>query len=181
MDFSHGDVDAFPPPPGTIEAFDEAFAAGAGRAYSRYRGHRDLLEVTAGKIAGFTGAPVDPARNLMITPGTQGGLFLALAALVNPGDKVAIVEPDYFANRKTVTFLHGEILPVPLDFADASSPGRIDLERLEDAARAGAKVLVLSNPNNPTGVVYSREHLEEITAIAGSTGSSSSPTSSTRD
>src|SRR5690606_22694113 len=107
MDFSHGDVDAFPPPPGTVEAFTAAFRAGAGRAYSPYRGHGDLLESTAAKIAGFTGAPVDPGDGLMITPGTQAGLFLALAALVEAGDKVVIVEPDYFANRKIVNFLGG--------------------------------------------------------------------------
>ncbi|MFD4254442.1 pyridoxal phosphate-dependent aminotransferase [Amycolatopsis thermoflava] len=166
VDFSHGDVDAFPPPPGTVEAFTAAFRAGAGRAYSPYRGHGDLLESTAAKIAGFTGAPVDPGDGLMITPGTQAGLFLALAALVEAGDKVVIVEPDYFANRKIVNFLGGDILPVPLDFTDPSRPGRIDLDQLDEAARRGAGVLVLSNPNNPTGVVYSGDHLGEITAIA---------------
>jgi aspartate/methionine/tyrosine aminotransferase len=166
VDFSHGDVDAFPPAPGAIEAFNEAYELGSERAYSKYRGHGDLLEVVAEKLASFTRAPVDPANNLMITPGTQGGLFLALSALIDPGDKVAIVEPDYFANRKIVAYLQGQILPVALHFEDLAAPAVLDLGRLEDAARAGAKVLVLSNPNNPTGAVYSRDQVDAIVALA---------------
>ncbi|PXY21328.1 pyridoxal phosphate-dependent aminotransferase [Prauserella muralis] len=166
MDFSHGDVDAFPPASGAIEAVNEAYLAGSGRAYSPYRGHGDLLNEVADKLAGFTGAPVDPANGLMITPGTQGGLFLALSAIVEPGDKVAIVEPDYFANRKIIAFLGGRIVPVALDYEDVSAPATVDVERIEDAARSGTKLLVFSNPNNPTGVVYTQDQIRAIVSIA---------------
>ena len=73
VDFSHGDVDAFPPLPGSREAFDTGFALGGKQAYTEYRGKRDIRADIAAKLAAFTGAPVDPDRELILTPGTQGG------------------------------------------------------------------------------------------------------------
>jgi aspartate/methionine/tyrosine aminotransferase len=165
VDFSHGDVDAFPPYPGAFEAVARAFAQGTAMAYSEYRGHRSVREPLAGRLAALTGAPVDPDRELIITPGTETGLFLALSCLVAPGDRVAIVEPDYFANRKIVQYLRGEILPVRLDYL-RDDPAELDLEQLREAVRRGARVVCLSNPNNPTGVVYSNGQLRDILSIA---------------
>lgn len=98
MDFSHGDVNAHPPIPGSIETFDQGYALGAAQAYTEYRGKLSLREGLAKKLADFTGAPVDADQELILTPGTQGALFLAMGANIAHGDKVAIVEPDYFAN-----------------------------------------------------------------------------------
>ena len=115
VDFSHGDVDAHPPIPGSLEAFNEGFAEGGVQAYTEYKGRKAIRDDLAAKLAAFTGAPVDPA-NLIVTPGTQCALFLAMGATVGRGDKVAIVEPDYFANRKLVEFFDGELVPIYMDF-----------------------------------------------------------------
>ena len=78
-----------------------------------------------------------------------------------------MVQPDYFANRKLVDFFEGEILPVELDYEGAKSAvAGLDLAGLENAFQAGAKTFLFSNPNNPTGVVYSREEIERIAALA---------------
>ena len=95
------------------------------------------------------------ADELIITPGTQGALFLALGATVNAGDRVAIVRPDYFANRKLVEFLGGVIVPVRMDHLSYDDRAGIDLGELEDAFKSGVKTFLFSNPNNPAGVVYS--------------------------
>ena len=166
VDFSHGDVDAFPPLPGSREAFDTGFALGGKQAYTEYRGKRDIRADIAAKLAVFTGAPVDPDRELILTPGTQGALFLAMGALVGRGDKVAIVEPDYFANRKLTEFFDGELLPVQMDYKAGQDRSGIDLEELERAFRAGAKLFLFSNPNNPTGAVYSYGEICAIAALA---------------
>ena len=99
VNFSHGDVDAHIPTPGSLELFIEGFKKGGCVAYTEYRGGESIRENVAAKLAKFTGAPIDPDNELIITPGTQGALFLALGCLVGRGDKVAIVEPDYFDNR----------------------------------------------------------------------------------
>ena len=86
------------------------------RAYTEYRGGKGTREDLARKISAFTGAAIDPEENIILTPGTQGALFLAIGANMVPGDKVAIVEPDYFANRKLVEFFDGELVPIQMDY-----------------------------------------------------------------
>lgn len=166
VDFSHGDVDAHMPTPGSFDVFADGVAIGGKQAYTEYRGDHAIREMLAPRIADFTGAPVDPDDGMILTPGTQGALFLAVASTVSRGDKVAIVQPDYFANRKLVEFCEGIILPIQMDFAATTGRAGIDLDALEDAFKAGARVFLFSNPNNPAGVVYSRAEIEAIAALA---------------
>lgn len=163
VDFSHGDVNAFPPIPGSLDTFVEGFQTGAQQAYTSYRGKREIRETLAEKLALFTGAPIDADREIILTSGTQGALFLATGANIGRGDKVAIVEPDYFANRKLVDFFDGELVPIKMDYLGTSKSSGLDLSRLEDCFRGGVKLFLFSNPNNPTGVVYAGD---EVIAIA---------------
>ena len=166
VDFSHGDVDAHKPTPGSLGVFVEGFLEGGSQAYTPYRGKKDILEQVAADLAAFSGAPVDPDSELILTPGTQGALFLAMGANVMPGDKVAIVEPDYFANRKMVEFFGGEMVPVQMYYKNVSVGSGIDLAELEKAFQAGVKVFLFSNPNNPVGCVYSFDEIVKIAALA---------------
>ncbi len=167
VDFSHGDVDAHEPTPGSFALFEEGFNKGAAQAYTEYRGDIDIRQQVAADLAVFTGASVDASDGLIITPGTQGALFLAMAATVGRGDKVAIVQPDYFANRKLVQFFDGEMMPIQMHYADADeTESGLDLAELEDAFKAGAKLFLFSNPNNPAGVVYSKQEIATIAALA---------------
>lgn len=166
VDFSHGDVDAHQPTPGSFELFSAGVAEGGAQAYTPYRGRKSVLEQVAADLAAFTGAPVDPTKNLILTPGTQGALFLAMGSCMMPGDKVAIVEPDYFSNRKMVEFFHGHMVPIQLDYENVSDRAGIDLAALEAAFQDGVKVFLFSNPNNPVGCVYSYDEICTIAALA---------------
>lgn len=170
VDFSHGDVDAFRPTPGSFELFAEGVQPGSGHAYTEYRGSGAIRELIAERLARFTGAPVSADDGLIITPGTQGALFLAVAASIAAGDKVAIVQPDYFANRKLVQFFDGVMIPVRLEHATVTDRAGIDLAQLADAFRRGARTFLFSNPNNPTGVIYSRAEIHEIARLAAAHG-----------
>lgn len=171
VDFSHGDVDAHEPTPGAFDAFSAGVGLGGAQAYTEYRGDMGIRDQVGARLAAFTGAPVDAQDGLIVTPGTQGALFLAVASTVTRGDKVAIVQPDYFANRKLVEFFEGEMLPVQLGYRQAGEDrAGLDLDGLEAAFRAGAKVFLFSNPNNPAGVVYSQDEIARIAALAAQYG-----------
>ena len=167
VDFSHGDVNAHTPIPGSLETFVKQYAVeGTYQAYTEYRGKGTIRQYLAEKLAEYSGAPVDPDTEIILTPGTQGALFLAMGSLVSRGDKVAIVEPDYFDNRKLVEFFEGEIVPIQMRWQDVERNSGIDLEQLEEAFKSGVKLFLYSNPNNPTGVVYSPEEVAAIGRLA---------------
>lgn len=166
VDFSHGDVDAHIPTPGSLETFVEGFKIGSHVAYTEYRGGKEIRHEVAAKLAKFTGAPIEADSELILTPGTQGALFLALGCMVGRGDKVAIVEPDYFDNRKLVEFFDGELIPVKLDYLSQDSCAGVNLPALEESFKQGVKLFLFSNPNNPTGVIYSQHEIETIAALA---------------
>jgi aspartate/methionine/tyrosine aminotransferase len=142
------------------------FRKGGSQAYTEYRGKLDIRNGLAERLSNFTGRPINAESELIITPGTQGALFMALGSTVTTGTKVAVVEPDYFANRKLVTFFGGELVPISLKYQKASSENGIDLNQLEEAFKNGTKVFVFSTPNNPTGHVYSKTAINRIAAIA---------------
>lgn len=172
VDFSHGDVNdtAFAPTPGSLDEFVSGVQRGGSQAYTEYRGGGELRERVAKHLADFTGAPVAAASELIITPGTQGALFLAIGATVAAADRVAIVRPDYFANRKLVEFLGATIVPIEMNYLAHGDKAGLDLTQLEDAFKSGVKTFLFSNPNNPAGVIYSNEEIGAIAALANKYG-----------
>ncbi|MBP1764176.1 MAG: hisC 3 [Firmicutes bacterium] len=171
VDFSHGDVDAFTPIPGSLNHFINGVENIGGRqAYTEYRGGSETLSMLSEKLSLFTGCAIDAKQGMILTPGTQGALFLAMGALVGRGDKVAIVEPDYFANRKLVEFFDGQLVPVKMDYFGCRDRAGLDLDQLENAFRSGVKLFLFSNPNNPVGAVYSPEEIHSIAELAGRYG-----------
>ncbi|WP_339227256.1 pyridoxal phosphate-dependent aminotransferase [Oceanobacillus sp. FSL K6-2867] len=166
VDFSHGDVDAFEPIPGSLDRFIDGVHVGGKQAYTEYRGSKLIRENVAEKLSKFTGTTINAERNFIITPGTQGALFLAMGSVISRGDKVAIVVPDYFANRKLVEFFDGEVIPIEMDYLTANTNAGLNLNQLESAFKAGVKLFLFSNPNNPTGVIYSPEEIGSIAELA---------------
>lgn len=159
-------MDAHTPTPGSFDIFAKGVEEGGAQAYTPYRGRKTILEHVAKSLSAFTGARIDASENVILTPGTQGALFLAMGANVMPGDKVAIVEPDYFANRKMVEFFGGELAAIPMDYIDTKSGSGINLKALEESFENGVKVFLFSNPNNPVGCVYSYDEIVTIAALA---------------
>jgi len=166
VDFSHGDVDAFAPTPGSEMTWKNGFNKGGEQAYTEYRGAAKIRSGVAEQLGNFTGKTISADSELIIAPGTQGALFLALGATVTLGTKVALVTPDYFANRKLVIFFGGEIVPVSLNYKGSGAEKDIDFNQLERAFKSGTEVFVFSTPNNPTGHVYSYSSINKIAGLA---------------
>ena len=171
VDFSHGDVDAFEPIPGSLDSFNYGFnEIGGTQAYTIYRGREKILADVASKLSDYASTIINPENEIIITPGTQGALFLAVGATITRGDKVAIIEPDYYANRKLVHFFQGELYPVQLDYLNNNDKAGIDLEQLESSFKDGVSTFIFSNPNNPSGVVYSKEEITKIAKLVSEYG-----------
>lgn len=162
IDTTHFDVTRFPPPDWALPAFVGAAESGAA-AYTAYRGGPDVRGRCADAISALLDVDVDPERNLVLTTGTQGGLFAVLSALVDAGDRVALTDPEYLFAERILRFLGAEVVRIPL--TAGGEPG-VDLQQLEDAAIRGIRLFLTSNPNNPTGTVYSDDTVKGISRLA---------------
>ena len=162
IDTTHFDVTRFPPPDWALPAFVGAAESGAA-AYTAYRGGPDVRGRCADAISALLEVDVDPERNLVLTTGTQGGLFAVLSALVDAGDRVALTDPEYLFAERILRFLGAEVVRIPL--TAGGEPG-VDLQQLEDAAIRGIRLFLTSNPNNPTGTVYGDDTVKGISRLA---------------
>ena len=149
----------FDPPEALTRALAEAAAKGPHQ-YSITWGARNFREALARKHRHFTGLDVDPEREIVVTCGSTEAMMCAMMSTVNPGDKVAVFSP-FYENYGADAILSGaEPLYVPL----RPPAFGFDPDELETAFRQGAKSLILCNPSNPCGKVFTAE---ELTVIAG--------------
>jgi len=165
IDTTHFDTVRFPPPDWAMRRFGQAAEDGS-LAYTGYRGNPDVLDAVGRNVSKLLGIPVDPRKNLILTPGTQAALFGALSARINKGDRVVVMDPDYLFTARILRFLGAEIgyVPLRLDADGRYSPNLHALE--EEFADRKARHFIFSHPNNPTGAVYSRQTIGAIAALA---------------
>ena len=129
--------------------------------YSITWGAQNLREALAEKQSAYMGIEVDPNSEIVVTCGSTEAMMAAMMTVVNPGDQVAIFSP-FYENYGADTVLSGAVpVYIPLTPPDY----HYDPEVLEDAFRKGAKALVLCNPSNPCGKVFTRGELEQIAEI----------------
>lgn len=104
----------------------------------------------------------DPMSQVVVTVGGSEAIDLCLRSVISPGDEVLIPEPCFVCYRP-ITSLAGGV-PVPI-VTKAENQFRLTAEELKAAITPKTKVLVLPFPNNPTGAVMRKEHLEEIAEV----------------
>ena len=103
------------------------------------------------------------ADDVFIGNGVSELIDLSLRALLNPGDEVLVPSPDYPLWTAAVTLNQGIPVHYPCPPENRFHP---DLERLRGLITPRTRALVIINPNNPTGAVYSRETLEQMATLA---------------
>lgn len=130
--------------------------------YSITWGAQNFREALAAKQTHYMGRAIDPDSEIVVTCGSTEAMMTAMMTVTNPGDKVVIFSP-FYENYGADTILSGaEPIYVPL-----TPPAfNFDPEVLEDAFRQHPKALILCNPSNPCGKVFTRAELETIAALA---------------
>ena len=151
----------FEPPQAILERLAQVAREGPHQ-YSVTWGAQNFREALARKQSRYMGRTIDPNSEIVTTCGSTEAMMAAMMTVTNPGDKVVIFSP-FYENYGADTILSGaEPIYVPLTPPDF----RFDPNVLEDAFRQHPKALVLCNPSNPCGKVFTREELETIAALA---------------
>jgi aminotransferase len=151
----------FDPPAELIEALEKA-ARGPFHQYSITWGAARFRQALAAKIRRFSGLEIDPDKNLVTTCGSTEAMMVAMMTACNPGDKVVVFSP-FYENYAADAILSGaEPIYVSLQPPDFN----FDKEELRRAFAQKPKAIVLCNPSNPCGKVFTREELLFILELA---------------
>ena len=160
INLSQGFPDFDPPMP-VLDALQKVAHEGPHQ-YSITFGAPWLRRALAEKYAKRIGRTIDPEREVVVTCGGTEAMLCTMMAICNPGDKVMIFSP-FYENYGADTILSGAepiyipLVPPEYDF---------DLALIEQGFRDGAKAIVICNPSNPCGKVFSREELLAIGVLA---------------
>jgi aspartate/methionine/tyrosine aminotransferase len=151
----------FDPPKAMTDRLQEISPIGPHQ-YPITMGAPNFRRALAKKCGRFMGRTLDPETEMVVTIGSTEAMVDTLFALTNPGDKIIMFSP-YFENYRAQTLLVGcEPIFVPL----VPPAFNYDANVLEDAFRQGAKAILICNPSNPSGKVFTRAELEQIATLA---------------
>ena len=128
--------------------------------YGDLQGTLSLRQALADRYRAQQGIAVTPAE-ILITNGVTQGAFASFMAAIDPGDEVIVLEPWYPQHNSKIELVGGHVVTVSMRRVDGAY--RLDPERLEAAITPRTRMIVLINPTNPTGTVYSAA---ELTALA---------------
>ena len=167
LDLTYANTKRWKAPDWALDAFEKGMRR--GESYTPYRGDPGVREDVSASLTEFIGVDVDPERNLILTPGTQGALFAAVAAIVEPGDRVVLFDPEYLATERLLMYHGAEVRRVPIRWPEGGAPTP-DFDRLEAELATGPRLVVFSHPNNPTGAVYTPEVVACIAQMISATG-----------
>ena len=160
INLSQGFPDFDPPKP-ILDAL--AYVAYHGpHQYSVTFGAENFREALAKKVSGSLGRTPDPDKEIVVTCGGTEAMMCAVMTVCNPGDKILVFSP-FYENYGADAILSGAdpifipLVPPAYDF---------DLQLLEEGFRQGAKAIIVCNPSNPCGKVFTREELTAIGQLA---------------
>ncbi len=157
-----GDPD-FDTPQHIVESAFQAIRNGATHYASPAKGITPVLEAIADKMARDNNIHVNPGTEVIVTPGAKWALNLALNALVNPGDEVLCLEPDWVSYPSMITLSGGTPVPVTLD---SKENFKITEALLRDKITPKTKALLVNSPCNPTGRVLTQDEVNAISKVA---------------
>ena len=164
ISLGRGDPDLHTPAPiidGALERFARTEVGDVG-ADDRLRGLSELRRGIADRLRRERAVDVDPESEIVITNGAQEGLFLAMLALIDPGDRVVCPDPRYTSYDQAIGAAGGAIVTIP---TGGDEPFELSATSVREYG-ADAKLLVFVNPSNPTGARVAADGVRELVEVA---------------
>lgn len=149
-------------PPHVIAATKQALDDGK-TCYSLPIGSLELRRALAARLRVRNGIDADPSTEIIVTPGSDAGLHHAIRAVLEAGDEVIIPEPCYPSNFGNTTIAGAIAVPLRLSAHDGY---QIDVERLREQVTPRTKLIILTQPNNPTGTIFNSVSLQAVREVA---------------
>lgn len=151
----------FDPPKEMLDRLSEVAYEGPHQ-YSITFGAKNFRNALARKVSRTLGRDIDPEKEICVTCGGTESMMATMMTICNPGDKVMVFSP-FYENYGADAILSGAdpifipLVPPTYDF---------DITLIEDGFKQGAKAIIVCNPSNPCGKVFTREELTAIGALA---------------
>lgn len=139
----------------------EAIDFKKGYHYSESRGMPELREIVAKYYSEKYGAPVNAENEILISAGSKPLIYMAFQAVLNPGDEVLIHEPAWLSYPEEIKLANGVPKFIPYD---------CPVEEFKKYFTEKTKMVVICNPNNPGGKMYSKEDLAKLYALCRPNG-----------
>lgn len=161
IDFTLGDPDVQP-----HQAIKDAGCAAIQEGKTRYSQNAGLLplrETIADYYKRTEGFEYNPNSEVIVTVGAMEGLYLALLALLNPGDEVIIPAPYYVNYVQMVNLCHAKAVVVDNPDAEELS---FNIEDVERAITEKTKAIIINTPSNPSGRIISQEKIQALAELA---------------
>ena len=156
-----GEPDFTTPKP-VLEAGVRSLQAGETH-YTSNHGKQELREALCSHLNQLYGVQYDCLEDIIITVGVSEALYLAMTAVLDPGDEVIIPTPCFVSYQPEVIMAGGVPVEIPTRMEDNF---QVDPDRIRKAVTPRTKVIFVGYPSNPTGAVASRDVLLEIARIA---------------
>ena len=151
----------FDPPKEMLDALAKAAHKGPHQ-YSITFGAQNFREALAGKQGQAIGRDINPDTEIVVTCGGTEAMMCAMMTICNPGDKVMVFSPFYENYGADAVLSGAEPIYIPLIPPEYD----FDIQQIEKGFQDGAKAIIVCNPSNPCGKVFTKEELEAIGRLA---------------
>lgn len=131
--------------------------------YGSNRGYPKLRKIMAKKLEEETGVSYNPDTEIVFMTGGAEAINNAILAMINPGDEVLLISPAFVSYKNMIRLCGAQCKEIPLSKENEFQPVVADIE---NQITEKTKMLIINNPNNPTGAVYDKEVLEGISLLA---------------
>ncbi|WP_245622156.1 aminotransferase class I/II-fold pyridoxal phosphate-dependent enzyme [Corynebacterium oculi] len=150
-------------PVGMLRIAQEEIARGHNQ-YAPLTGIPELRQAISEERRARLGQRWNPDSQVCVTSGATEGIMAAVLATVNPGDEVIVLDPFYDAYAAAISFAGGLRRSVPLRLTQEGTWG-IDVAAIEAAVGPRTRAIIVNNPHNPTGAIFSEEQLRALAAL----------------